>query len=40
MSRRCFFLGKKTAFSQASLFKKGRSSYVMALEGKVKANQG
>ena len=25
------FLGKKTAFTQASLFKKGRSSYVMAL---------
>ena len=26
-----YFLGKKTAFTQASLFKKGRLSYVMVL---------
>jgi hypothetical protein len=31
LSERCLFLGKKTAFIQASLFKKGRPWYVTAL---------
>ena len=36
LSEHCLFQKKKTAFTQASLFKKGRSLYVMALVSPLK----